>query len=237
MLDGTGLAEAAQEFPQRVIDVGICEQHAVTMAAGMAAQGYLPVVAIYSTFLQRSYDQIIHDVCLPNLPVVLAVDRGGYCRRGTAQPTREAFDVAYLSSIPNIIVSAPKDEDELQHLLFTALKAGRPMAIRYPRGSGQGVVLKTELQVIPIGKSEILKEGREAVILALGSMVHPALEAADILNKEGLQIGVINARFSKPLDEDLILEAARRCGRLMIVEESALQGGFGQPGCHDAGRP
>jgi 1-deoxy-D-xylulose-5-phosphate synthase len=226
MLDGTGLAEAAREFPRRVIDVGICEQHAVTLAAGMAAQGFLPVVAIYSTFLQRSYDQIIHDVCLPNLPVVLAVDRAGIVGEDGATH-QGAFDIAYLTSIPNMIVAAPKDEDELQHLLYTALKAGRPMSIRYPRGNGEGVPLKAEFQLLPIGQSEILKEGREAVILALGSMVYPSLTATEKLSAEGLQIGVINARFAKPLDEKTILEAARRCGRLLIVEESALQGGFG----------
>jgi 1-deoxy-D-xylulose-5-phosphate synthase len=226
MLDGTGLAEAAHEFPGRVMDVGICEQHAVTLAAGLAAQGYLPVVAIYSTFFQRSYDQIIHDVSLPNLPVVFAVDRAGIV--GEDGVTHQgAFDIAYFTSIPNMIVSAPKDEDELQHLLYTALKAGRPMSIRYPRGSGQGVKLKPQFQLLPIGKSEILKEGRDAVILALGSMVHPALTAAEILNTRDLQIGVINARFAKPLDEEVILAAARCCGRLMIVEEGSLQGGFG----------
>ena len=226
MLDGTGLTDVAAKFPTRVIDVGISEQHAVTLAAGLAAQGYLPVVAIYSTFLQRSYDQIIHDVSLPNLPVIFAVDRAGIVGEDGATH-QGAFDVVYLTSIPNMIVSAPKDEDELQHLLYTALKAGRPMAIRYPRGSGEGVKLNPQFRLLPVGKGEVLREGREAAILALGSMVHPALKAADILGKEGLSIGVINARFAKPLDEELILEAARQSGRLLIVEEGSLQGGFG----------
>jgi 1-deoxy-D-xylulose-5-phosphate synthase len=226
MLDGTGLTDVAEKFPTRVIDVGISEQHAVTLAAGLATQGYLPVVAIYSTFLQRSYDQIIHDVSLPNLPVVFAVDRAGIVGEDGATH-QGAFDIAYLTSIPNMIVSAPKDEDELQHLLYTALKTGRPMSIRYPRGSGEGVKLNPEFRLLPVGKGEVLREGREGVILALGSMVYPALKAADILGKEGMHIGVINARFAKPLDEDLILEAARKCGRLLIVEEGSLQGGFG----------
>jgi 1-deoxy-D-xylulose-5-phosphate synthase len=176
--------------------------------------------------LQRSYDQIIHDVSLPNLPVVFAVDRAGIVGEDGATH-QGAFDIAYLTSIPNMIVSAPKDEDELQHLLYTALKTGRPMSIRYPRGSGEGVKLNPEFRLLPVGKGEVLREGREGVILALGSMVYPALKAADILGKEGMHIGVINARFAKPLDEDLILEAARKCGRLLIVEEGSLQGGFG----------
>ncbi len=226
MLDGTGLSEAAEEFPGRVIDAGICEQHAVTLAAGLATQGYLPVIAIYSTFLQRSYDQIIHDVSLPNLPVVFAVDRAGIV--GEDGPTHQgAFDIAYFCAIPNMIVAAPQDEDELQHMLYTALKAGRPMAIRYPRGGGQGVSLNPEYQLLPIGKSQVIKEGRDGMILALGSMVHPALAAAKVLNTEDLQIGVINTRFAKPLDEETIIEAAGKCGRLLIVEEGALQGGFG----------
>jgi 1-deoxy-D-xylulose-5-phosphate synthase len=226
MLDGTGLAGVAGEFPGRVIDVGICEEHAVTLAAGLATQGYLPVVAIYSTFLQRSYDQIIHDVSLPNLPVVFAVDRAGIV--GEDGPTHQgAFDIAYLSSIPNMLVCAPKDEDELQHMLYTAFKAGRPVAIRYPRGNGRGVGLSPDFRLLPLGKSERLVEGPEAVILALGSMVYPSLEAAEILNADGPVTGVINARFAKPLDEEAIIESVEGCRRLLIVEEGSLQGGFG----------
>ncbi|HSW57234.1 MAG TPA: 1-deoxy-D-xylulose-5-phosphate synthase, partial [Dehalococcoidales bacterium] len=226
MLDGTGLAETAAEFPKRVIDTGICEQHAVTLAAGLATQGYLPVVAVYSTFLQRSYDQIIHDICLLNLPVVLAVDRAGIVGEDGATH-QGAFDIAYLSSIPNLIVSAPMDEDELQHMLYTGLKAGRPMAIRYPRGCGEGVKLSPHFRLINIGQSQVVKEGREGVILALGSMVSQARAAADVLERQGVNVGVINARFAKPLDEATILKAARSSGRIMTVEEGILQGGFG----------
>ncbi|HEX7475380.1 MAG TPA: 1-deoxy-D-xylulose-5-phosphate synthase, partial [Dehalococcoidales bacterium] len=226
MLDGTGLASAAAEFPQRVIDVGICEQHAVTMAAGLAAQGFLPVVAVYSTFLQRAYDQIIHDVCLPGLPVVFAIDRAGIVGEDGATH-QGAFDISYLSAIPNIVVSAPKDENELQHLLYTALNANRPMAVRFPRGNGQGAVLDSELHSLEIGQAEVLQDGDHLAILAIGSTVYPAWQAAKLLKNEGLDCAVINARFAKPLDSKTILEYANKCGRLVTVEENALAGGFG----------
>ena len=167
-----------EEFPKRVFDVGICEQHAVTFAAGLATQGYLPVLAIYSTFLQRSFDQIIHDVCLQELPVVFAIDRGGIV--GDDGKTHQGiFDLSYLSLIPNIIVASPKDENELQHMLYTAIKSGKIMAVRYPRSAGLGVKMDTEFQELPIGKGEILRQGNDVAILAIGSMVAPALEAAE----------------------------------------------------------
>jgi 1-deoxy-D-xylulose-5-phosphate synthase len=226
MIDGTGLAEAASEFPERVIDVGICEQHAVTLAAGLATQGFRPIVAIYSTFLQRSYDQIVHDVCLPNLPVVFAIDRAGIVGEDGATH-QGSFDIAFLSSIPNMIVAAPGDENELQHLLFSALQAGRPMALRYPRGSGEGKELESELRNIPIGKGEILKQGSDLAIIAIGSAVYPALGAAELLESEGLDCAVINARFAKPLDSVLILKMAQKISNIIVVEEGTLRGGFG----------
>jgi len=225
MLDGTGLSEAAAKFPRRVFDVGICEQHAVTLAAGLATQGFIPIVAIYSTFLQRAYDQIIHDVCLQNLPVVFAIDRAGIV--GDDGKTHQgAFDISYLRTIPNIIVAAPKDEDELQHLIFTAVQANQPMAVRYPRGNGEGVAMKPHFRELPIGKGELLRDGEALAILAIGSSVYPALAAADKLSKEGIRCAVVNARFAKPLDNDLILGLANRM-RLITVEENAVAGGFG----------
>jgi 1-deoxy-D-xylulose-5-phosphate synthase len=226
MLDGTGLAQVAQEFPSRVIDVGICEQHAVTLAAGLATQGFIPVVAVYSTFLQRAYDQIIHDVCLQNLPVVFAIDRAGIV--GEDGPTHQgAFDISYLTSAPNMIVSSPKDEDELQHLVFTAIQAGQPIAVRFPRGQGEGVTLNTELQLLPIGKGEVLRDGTDLAILAIGSTVYPALKAAEEMANDGIECTVVNARFAKPLDANLILEVAQKTRRLITIEENALTGGFG----------
>ena len=226
MLEGTGLSSVARQFPHRVFDVGICEQHAVTLAAGLATQGFIPIVAIYSTFLQRAYDQVIHDVCIQNLPVVFAIDRAGIV--GDDGKTHQgAFDISYLRSIPNMIVAAPKDENELQHLLFTATKAGCPMAVRYPRGSGPGVSLKTEWQQIPIGKGEILREGKDLAILSIGSTVYPSLEAAKKLSEEGIDCAVVNARFAKPLDSELILNLAAKTKRILTVEENALAGGFG----------
>jgi 1-deoxy-D-xylulose-5-phosphate synthase len=226
MLDGTGLSQLQTEFPKRIIDVGICEEHAVTLAGGLAAAGYLPVVAVYSTFLQRSYDQIIHDICLPNLPVVFAIDRAGIVGEDGATH-QGAFDVSFLNTIPNLIVSAPKDEDELQHLLFTAMKAGRPMSVRYPRGSGEGVTLNQELRLLPIGKSEILKSGRDVTLIALGSMVYPALTAAKNLAEKGIGAAVVNVRFMKPLDKETIVELAANSGSVLTIEENTLAGGLG----------
>ena len=226
MPEGNCLGIVEAEFPQRVFDVGICEQHAVTFAAGLTTRGFIPIVAIYSTFLQRAFDQIIHDVCLQELPVVFAIDRGGIV--GEDGKTHQgAFDISYLILIPNLIVSAPKDENELQHLLYTAVRAGQPMAIRYPRNSGLGVELDTTLHEIPIGKGEILRQGDDAAILAIGATVAPALEAAQELASSGIEATVVNARFAKPLDSELIVDLASRIKRMVTVEENALSGGFG----------
>lgn len=226
MPEGNCLSDVQAELPERVFDVGICEQHAVTFAAGLATQGYIPIVAIYSTFLQRAFDQIIHDVCLQNLPVIFAIDRSGIV--GDDGKTHQGtFDLSYLTLIPNLIVSAPKDENELQHLLDTAVKSGQPMAIRYPRSAGLGVNLDTELQRIPIGKGEVLRQGKDVAILAIGAMVAPALEAAQELALNDIEASVVNARFAKPLDAELITDVAGRTKRIVTVEENSLNGGFG----------
>ena len=226
MPEGNYLSIVADEFPRRVFDVGICEQHAVTFAAGLATQGYLPIVAIYSTFLQRAFDQIIHDVCLQDLPVVFAIDRSGIV--GDDGKTHQgAFDISYLTLIPNLIVSAPRDENELQHLLYTAVKSAHPMAIRYPRSPGLGVKLDTKLHSIPIGKGEVLRHGEDVAILAIGATVAPCLEAARELASNGIEATVVNARFAKPLDSDLIIDLASHIKRIVTVEENALSGGFG----------
>jgi 1-deoxy-D-xylulose-5-phosphate synthase len=226
MPEGNCLSVVEAEFPTRVFDVGICEQHAVTFAAGLATQGFKPIVAIYSTFLQRAFDQVIHDVCLQDLPVIFAIDRSGIV--GDDGKTHQgAFDVSYLMLIPNLIIAAPKDENELQHLLYTAVKTNHPMAIRYPRGSGVGVDLESKLHEIPIGKGEILRDGEDVAILAIGNMVTPALEAANELAKRGIEATVVNARFAKPLDAELIIDIASRIKRLVTVEENAVSGGFG----------
>jgi 1-deoxy-D-xylulose-5-phosphate synthase len=226
MPEGNCLSILQQEFPKRVFDVGICEQHAVTFAAGLATQGYLPVLAIYSTFLQRSFDQIIHDVCLQELPMVFAIDRGGIV--GDDGKTHQGiFDLSYLSLIPNMIVAAPKDENELQHMLYTAVKSGKIMAIRYPRSQGLGVNMDVEFRELPIGKGEILRQGNDIAILAIGSMVAPALEAAEKLALQGVEATVVNARFVKPIDAELIVDLATRIKRIVTVEENTIPGGFG----------
>jgi 1-deoxy-D-xylulose-5-phosphate synthase len=226
MLDGTGLTKVAEAYPKRVFDVGICEQHAVTLAAGLAAEGFVPVVAIYSTFLQRAYDQIVHDVCLQNLPVVFAVDRAGIV--GDDGKTHQgSFDISFLRSIPDLIVAAPRDENDFQHLLATAVRAGRPMALRYPRGAGEGVKPEAELRCLPIGRGEVLRKGRDAAIIAIGVTVYPALAAAEALAEQGIECAVMDARFAKPLDAELIEELAAETGRLLTVEENTLAGGFG----------
>jgi len=226
MPEGNCLSIVEAEFPRRVFDVGICEQHAVTFAAGLATQGFKPVVAIYSTFLQRAYDQLIHDVCLQDLPVTFAIDRSGIV--GDDGKTHQGtFDISYLMPIPNLIIAAPKDENELQHLLYTAVQSKHPMAIRYPRGSGVGVELDKKLRQIPVGKGEILRKGKDVVILAIGTTVTPALEAAGKLAEEGIEATVANARFAKPLDTELIKGLAGDIKRLVTVEENALSGGFG----------
>ncbi len=225
MPEGNCLDSFAERFPDRMFDVGICEQHAVTFAAGMAAQGLRPVVAIYSTFLQRSFDQIIHDVCLQNLPVVFAVDRGGIV--GDDGKTHQGiFDISYLSLIPNLVVAAPRDENELQHLLYSAVYAERPMAVRYPRGAGLGVKLDREFHAIAIGSSEVLRHGEDATILALGAPVAPAVTASEQLEKQGVRAGVINVRYAKPLDTAL-LDYLPVGGAVVTIEENVLTGGFG----------
>jgi len=226
MPDGTGLTPFAKRFPERFFDVGIAEQHGLTFAAGLAADGFRPVAAIYSTFLQRAYDQIFHDVCLQKLPVTMALDRGGLV--GDDGPTHHGtFDLSYLRHLPEMTLMAPKDENELQHMLKTAVYAGRPVALRYPRGAGYGLSLDQELKALEIGRGEILSQGDDLAIVAIGSTVYPALEAAKLLEARGIRATVVNARFVKPLDRDLILGAARRTGCVVTVEENALQGGFG----------
>jgi len=225
MPEGTGLSKFAEQYPERFMDTGIAEQHAVTFAAGLATEGFRPVVAIYSTFLQRAFDQVIHDVCLPNLPVIFAIDRGGLV--GEDGPTHHGhFDITYLRSLPNMTVMAPKDENELRQMLYTALKHPGPVAIRYPRGKGLGVPIDTKYQKIPIGQSETLREGKDLLILALGNMVYPSMEAAADLEKEGLSVGVVNCRFVKPIDPALG-EISTSIGRVLVVEENIRQGGFG----------
>lgn len=226
MLEGTGLDRFKEVYPDRCFDVGIAEQHAVTLAAGIACEGFRPVVAIYSTFLQRAYDQVLHDVCLQNLPVIFAIDRAGLV--GEDGPTHHgAFDLSYLRTIPNLILMAPKDEDELQHMLYTATLQNCPVAIRYPRARGVGIKLSDPFQSIPIGQAELLRIGTDITLIAIGSMVYPALTAAEQLQKEGISAQVINARFAKPLDRELILQAAQSTGRVITIEENALSGGFG----------
>jgi 1-deoxy-D-xylulose-5-phosphate synthase len=227
MPDGTGLTGFSKEFPERFFDVGIAEQHGVTFAAGLAAEGCRPVFAVYSSFLQRAYDQVFHDVCLQNLPVTFALDRGGVV--GSDGPTHHgAFDISYLRHLPNMTLMAPKDENELQHMLATAIDLGSPAAVRYPRGNGYGVALDQNLAPLQVGRAEVLREGSHAAVLALGTMVRPALEAARVLEAEsGVSLAVINARFVKPLDEELIMEMAQKHGCLITIEENVLQGGFG----------
>ena len=227
MPDGTGLTGFSKEFPERFFDVGIAEQHGVTFAAGLAAEGYRPVFAVYSSFLQRAYDQVFHDVCLQNLPVTFAIDRGGVV--GSDGPTHHgAFDISYLRHLPNMTLMAPKDENELQHMLATAINLGSPVALRYPRGNGYGVALDQTLTTIPVGRAELLREGSDAAVLALGTMVYPTLDAAKALDCEhGIALTVVNARFVKPLDDVSILDLARTHKYLITIEENALQGGFG----------
>ena len=226
MKTGTGLKEFAERFPERFFDVGICEQHAVTFAVGLALEGFLPVCAIYSTFLQRAYDQIIHDVALNRAKVIFAIDRAGLV--GEDGPTHHgAFDLSYLRPVPNLIIMAPKDENELQHMLYSSTKYDLPVAIRYPRGTGEGVSLDWQFQEIPLGKGELLKEGKDALIIAIGNHVWSAFRVSNALEKEGFKVGVINARFLKPLDEELILEQAKTVPLVITIEENSLYGGLG----------
>ncbi len=225
MKEGSGLVEFAERFPDRFFDVGIAEQHAATFAAGLACEGYRPVAAYYSTFLQRAYDQVIHDIALQNLPVVLAIDRGGLV--GDDGPTHHgSFDLSYLRCVPNMVVSAPKDEQELRDLLYTALRYDAPFAIRYPRGAAYGVPTEG-FREIEVGSWEELLEGEEVVILAVGYPVYQALRAAEKLHREGIKVGVVNARFVKPLDEKLLLSLTHRYEALITVEDNTVVGGFG----------
>jgi len=224
MPDGTGLAPFGKEFPERFFDVGIAEQHAVTFAAGLAAQGLRPVVALYSSFLQRGFDQLCHDVCLQELPVMFAIDRAGVV--GSDGPTHHGvFDLSYLRSLPGLTVMAPKDENELQHMLATGLSLEGPSAVRYPRGNGFGVPMDQILSPLPVGKGEMVRQGKDGAIIAIGTMVQAALEAAAELAREGVELSVLNARFLKPLDREAILKLAG--GLVFTVEDNVLQGGFG----------
>jgi 1-deoxy-D-xylulose-5-phosphate synthase len=226
MPDGTGLDVVARRLPGRVYDVGIAEQHAVTFAAGLATQGLRPVCAIYSTFLQRAFDQIVHDVALQNLPVVFALDRAGVV--GADGPTHHGvFDLAYLRMIPNLVVAAPRDENQLQHLLATALEHDGPFALRFPRGSARGVPLDPEPKSLPLGRAEWLRDGEDVALVALGKAVAAAEEAAERLAAQGIRAAVLDARFAKPLDGGALVRAGRRTGRILTVEDHVLQGGFG----------
>ena len=226
MCEGTGLEKFRRAFPGRFYDVGIAEQLAVTFAAGLATQGLLPVVAIYSTFLQRAYDQILHDVCLQNLPVVFAVDRAGIV--GEDGATHQGlFDLSYLRNLPRLVMMAPKDENELRHMLKTAVGCGSPVSIRYPRGKGVGVPLDDEISTLPVGRGEVLQDGTDLAMIAIGSTVYPALHAARKLAAEGIRVKVINTRFIKPLDAELLLGTAQSVKKIMTLEENVLDGGFG----------
>ncbi len=226
MPDGTGVDKILEKFPERSFDVGIAEQHAVTFSAGMACEGMKPVAAIYSTFLQRAFDQVIHDVCLQDLNVTFAMDRAGIV--GADGPTHHGLlDIAYLRGYPNIVLMAPKDEAEMRDMLLTAIEHPGPAALRYPRGNGYGVDISAKPKVLEIGKGEIFREGGDVALLAYGSMVNPALEAAEQLKQKGIEATVVNARFVKPLDEEMILKLAAETPLIVTVEEAYLAGGFG----------
>ncbi|MFA6440312.1 MAG: 1-deoxy-D-xylulose-5-phosphate synthase [Bacteriovoracaceae bacterium] len=227
MPDGTGLDILQQAMPERFFDVGIAEQHAVTFAAGMATEGYVPIVAIYSTFLQRAFDQIIHDVSLQDLHVVFVLDRAGLV--GADGPTHHgALDLSYLRCIPKMVIMAPKDENELRDMLLTAVEQKNcPVAIRYPRGNSLGLPLKSKMEIIPIGKSETVRSGQDVAILAVGTMVTQSLKAAELLEKEGILAEVVNMRFIKPIDTNTLAEIAQRFTQIITVEENSVVGGFG----------
>ncbi|MEH2253718.1 1-deoxy-D-xylulose-5-phosphate synthase [Nostoc sp.] len=228
MATGTGLDKLQAKLPNQYIDVGIAEQHAITLAAGLATQGMRPIAAIYSTFLQRAYDQIIHDVCIQNLPVFFCLDRAGIV--GSDGPTHQGmYDIAYLRCIPNMVMMAPKDEAELQRMVVTGVNhTSGPIAMRYPRGNGYGVPLMEEgWEPLEIGKGEILRTGDDVLIVGYGTMVYPGMQAAEILSEHGIEATVINARFVKPLDTELILPLAKKIGRVITLEEGCIMGGFG----------
>jgi 1-deoxy-D-xylulose-5-phosphate synthase len=221
MREGSGLVRFAREFPDRYFDVGIAEQHAVTFAAGLACEGLKPVVAIYSTFLQRGYDQLIHDVCIQNLPIVFALDRAGLVG-GDGATHNGAFDLAYLRCLPNMVVMTPADENECRQMLTTAFRLDQPSAVRYPRGSGPGVAIQSEMHALPVGKGEVRRKGRRVAILAFGTMLKPALEAG-----ESLDATVVNMRFVKPVDAELAARVAQEHELVVTVEENAVMGGAG----------
>jgi 1-deoxy-D-xylulose-5-phosphate synthase len=221
MREGSGLVRFSQEYPERYFDVGIAEQHAVTFAAGAACDGLKPVVAIYSTFLQRAYDQLIHDVAIQNLPVVFAIDRAGLV--GADGPTHAgSFDLSYLRCIPNMTIMAPSDENECRQMLYTAFKLDTPSAVRYPRGTGPGVAVQKAMQALPVGRGEVRRQGEKIALLAFGSMLQPCLQAAEELNAT-----VANMRFIKPLDDDLVASLAASHDLLVTVEENTVMGGAG----------
>ena len=226
MLEGTGLAGVRQEFPDRVFDVGIAEQHAVSMAAGLASAGVKPFVSIYSTFLQRAFDQIVHDVCLQDLPVTIIADRAGIVGED-GKTHHGAFDISYIRCLPNIVLAAPKDENQLQHLVYTAYKHPGPFAIRIARGEAVGVPMDEELIELPIGRGSVTREGLDVVIFGLGKSLTAAVEAAELLDEYGISCGVVDPIFVKPLDINLLVDAARTTGRIVTVEENVLAGGFG----------
>jgi 1-deoxy-D-xylulose-5-phosphate synthase len=227
MATGTGLDKFQAKLPHQYVDVGIAEQHAVTMAAGMACEGARPVVTIYSTFLQRAFDQVIHDVCIQDLPVFFCLDRAGVV--GADGPTHQGmYDIAYLRCIPNLVVMAPKDEAEFQRMLVTGVTHSGPIAVRYPRGSGVGApLLEAGWEALPIGKGEVLRTGDDLLLVGYGTMVAPAMQAAEILSEHGIEATVVNARFVKPLDTELIVPLAQKIGRVVTIEEGCLMGGFG----------
>lgn len=226
MPDGTGLDKFAKALPGRMFDVGIAEEHAITFCGGMATQGMKPVAAIYSTFLQRAFDQVFHDVAIMDLPVVFCLDRGGIA--GADGPTHHGiYDMAYLRVFPNMVCMAPKDENELRHMLKTAFETGHPTSLRYPRGNGVGIALDAEMHALPVGKGEVLREGTDATIIAIGNEVWPSMEAAELLAKENINVTVINARFIKPLDDELIAKYCQPYSSVITVEEGSLAGGFG----------
>jgi 1-deoxy-D-xylulose-5-phosphate synthase len=223
---GTGLEKFAQLFPDRFYDIGIAEQHGVTFAAGLACQGLKPFVAIYSTFLQRAYDQVLEDVCLQGLPVVFALDRSGLV--GQDGPTHNgSFDMSYLRHIPNMIVMSPKDENELKQMLYSAYCYEKPAAIRYPRGEGIGVPIEPAFREIPIGTWEVLREGTDVTLMSCGPLVYTSLDAAQDLEKEGISCAVVNARFVKPMDREVIINLATHTGKVLTLEENTIIGGFG----------
>jgi len=226
MPEGTGLDKVMKALPDRVFDVGIAEEHAITFSGGLATQGMKPIAAIYSTFLQRAFDQVFHDVAIMDLPVVFALDRAGIA--GQDGPTHHGiYDMAYLRLFPNMICMAPKDENELRHMLKTAFGTGHPTSLRYPRGNGIGVAIDAEMQSLPIGKGEVMRDGNDAAIFAIGTEVWAALKAAETLANEGLNVAVVNARFIKPLDDELIKRYCKPDAKVITVEEGSLAGGFG----------